>query len=225
MVRRFFLFALALWGGLPLPARAIAQLGIPGHGQITPIPAPAPPAADRTISPGRSIGKITLGDRRQTVHKVLRRPGGSYRFGRKAPRLRGDYWASATANSAGHTLRVVYENDRVVQVSVTSPAFKTPDGISTGGGPAAVRSAYGPLRERRYFVRGSGGGLINHLDNTARGIAFVFTAPASLEDQPYRFYAIAVHRPGRAVLPEPDEEPITSGRTSSGVLAPERSVP
>lgn len=224
MVRALFLCLSALVCGLVVSVPVPAQIeplgkGLPG---APPAASPAPPSADRTIRPGRGIGKIALGAGRRAVHKVLGRPGGTYRFGRKAPRLRGDYWSSGA-----HTLRVLYENDRVVQVSVTSPAFKTPDGISTAGdgGAAAVRRAYGPLRERRYFVRGSGGGLINYLDSAARGIAFVFTAPASLEDPPFRFYATAVHRPGRAVLPEPDEEPITNGRTSSGVLAPERSVP
>src|SRR5687767_7353163 len=73
-------------------------------------------AQDFTIEAGRRIGKIELGADRQAVHKILGKPTGTY----KMPNNRiGDYWISSTGNS----LRLFYDSDRTVQISVTSPRF------------------------------------------------------------------------------------------------------
>jgi hypothetical protein len=154
---------------------------------------------DFTIEPGRNIGKIELGADRLSVHKILGKPTGTY----KLPGKRiGDYWIS----SSGNSLRIFYESNRAVQISITSPRFATPERVSTKSSLKEVEKIYKSLKKSSYFTHGSGGGLIDYYDDIERGIAFEFTSPDS--DIPdFKLYAILIHLPGKSILAEPDEKP------------------
>ena len=93
-------------------------------------------------------------------------------------------------------------------MKVTSPSFSTPEGLTTNSTLAEVQKHHGNLRKTRHFVHGSGGGLIDYYDDVRRGIAFEFTSVAS-ETPDFKPYAIVVHRPGKLVIPENDEETVT----------------
>jgi hypothetical protein len=157
-------------------------------------------AQDFKIEPGRRIGKIELGATRQTVHSALGKPAATYRM---AGRLTGDVWMANTGND----VRIVYRADKVIQIKVTSSSFSTSEGLTTNSSLAEVQKHYGRLRKSRRFVHGSGGGLIDYYDDVRQGIAFEFTSVAS-ETPDFKPYAIVVHRPGRRVIPENDEEPV-----------------
>ena len=158
-------------------------------------------AQDFKIEPGRSIGKIELGMTRPVVHKTLGKPAATYRM---AGKLTGDVWMANTGND----VRIVYMNGRVIQIKVTSQSFSTPAGLTTNSSLSEVQKHHGNLRKTRHFVHGSGGGLIDYYDDVRRGIAFEFTSVASTTPD-FKPYAIVVHRPGKPVIPENDEEPVS----------------
>ena len=159
-------------------------------------------AQDFKIEPGRKIGKVGLGMTRTAVHQTLGKPAATY--GMSGGKLTGDVWMANTGND----VRVVYSAGKVIQVKVTSPSFSTPQGLTTNSALAEVQKHHGNLRKTRHFVHGSGGGLIDYYDDVRRGIAFEFTSVAS-ETPDFKPYAIVVHRPGKPVIPESDEEPVT----------------
>ena len=162
---------------------------------------PVASAQDFKIEPGRSVGKIELGMSRPIVHKTLGKPSATYRM---AGKLTGDVWMANTGND----VRIVYMNGKVIQIKVTSQSFSTPVGLTTSSSLAEVQKQYPNLRKTRHFVHGSGGGLIDYYDDVRRGIAFEFTSVAS-ETPDFKPYAIVVHRPGKLIIPETDEEPVT----------------
>lgn len=164
--------------------------------------ATAATAQDFKIEPGLRAGKIALGISRQEVHRILGQPSATYSMQGK---LTGDVWMANTGND----VRIVYRRGQVVQVKVTSASFKTPEALTTESPLAEVQKHYSKLRKSRHFVHGSGGGLIDYYDDVRRGIAFEFTSVAS-ETPDFKPYAIVVHRPGQLVIPENDEEPVTS---------------
>jgi hypothetical protein len=151
---------------------------------------------DYDIVPGRRIGKIEIGMSRQAAHGALGKPTGAYRLSRG---YQGEYWISASDN----TLRVIYDQaGRVYQVSVTSPRFTTPEGLTTESSLGDIRSHYRNLKALHFTARAD----IDYYDAVRQGIAFEFTQRYDAHSpQAMRLYAILIHRQGSSVLPEPDE--------------------
>jgi hypothetical protein len=154
-------------------------------------------AQDYDIAPGNRIGKIEIGMSRQAVHNTLGNPSGVYRM--RARGYRGEYWISSSDN----TLRVIYDvAGKVYQVSVTSPRFTTPDGLTTQSSMADIKNHYRNLKVLRFTARGD----IDYYDAVRQGIAFEFTQRYDAHSsQAMRLYAILIHKQGSSVLPEPDE--------------------
>jgi hypothetical protein len=157
-------------------------------------------AQEYDVVPGQRIGWIEIGMSRQTVQGKLGKPSGTYSLTGKG--ARGDYWLSSDNSN---TLRVFYNGaGRVSQISVTSPNFKTPEGLSTRSGLAEIRRAYKNLKVLKVSARGD----IDYYYDSRRGLAFEATdqmdAHTSLV---MRLYAILVFRPGTSPQPEPDEHP------------------
>jgi hypothetical protein len=154
-------------------------------------------AQDYDIAPGSRIGKIEIGMSRQAVHSTLGNPTGAYRM--RARGYRGEYWISSSDN----TLRVIYDvAGRVYQVSVTSPRFTTPEGLTTQSSMDDIKQHYRNLKVLRFAARGD----IDYYDAVRQGIAFEFTQRYDAHSmQAMRLYAILIHKPGSSVLPEPDE--------------------
>jgi hypothetical protein len=155
-------------------------------------------AQDYDIMPGSHVGKIEIGMSRQAVHNTLGNPTGTYSL--RARGYKGEYWFSSDNSN---TLRVIYDPaGRVYQVSVTSPRFTTPDGLTTQSSLAEVKSHYKNLRALRLAARGD----IDYYDAVRQGIAFEFTERLDAHaGQTMRLYAILIHKHGGAVMPEPDE--------------------
>jgi hypothetical protein len=156
-------------------------------------------AQEFRIEPGRRIGKVALGKARGAVHRMLGKPSATYRVGGGV--LTGDVWMADTGND----VRVIYYRGVVIQIKVTSPRFSTSDELTTNSSLAEVKKKHPNLRKTRHFVHGSGGGLIEYYDDVERGIAFEFTSVAS-ETTNFKPYAIIVHRAGKPVIPENDED-------------------
>lgn len=155
-------------------------------------------AQDNDIVPGQRIGKIEIGMSRQAVHKTFGQPGGAYRL--RARGYRGEYWFSSDNSN---TLRVFYDpSGRVSQVSVTSPRFTTPEGLTTRSSLSEIKQHYRNLKVLRFAARAN----IDYYDAVGEGIAFELTQRYdSHSSQAMRLYAILIHKPGNSVLPEPDE--------------------
>lgn len=162
-------------------------------------PVRASQSQDYAIVPGYKIGRVVLHLNRQSVHKLLGTPMGTYPL---PQHYVGEYWQ---ANS-GKTVRVFYRANQVIQVAVTSPGFATVEGLTVKSTLEDVQTYYTKLRKLPYFVRGSGGGLIDYYDDMQRGIAFAFTSP-DREPVHFTLYAIIVHRARQKVIAEPDEQP------------------
>lgn len=155
-------------------------------------------AQDYDVVPGQRIGFIEIGMSRQTVQGKLGKPSGTYSLPGRGNR--GDYWFSADNSN---TLRVFYNAaGRVYQISVTSPRFTTPEGLSSRSSLAEIRRSYGNLKVLRVSARGD----IDYYYDSRKGIAFELTdqmdAHSSLV---MKTYAILVFRQGTSPQPEPDE--------------------
>lgn len=158
-------------------------------------------AQEYDVVPGQRIGFIEIGMSRQTVLGKLGKPSGTYSLPSRGNR--GDYWFSSDNSN---TLRVFYNGaGRVYQISVTSPSFKTPDGLTSRSGLADIRRAYKNLKVLKVSARGD----IDYYYDSRRGIAFEVTDQMDAHSSPLvmRPYALLVFRPGTNPQPEPDEHP------------------
>jgi hypothetical protein len=158
-------------------------------------------AQNYDIVPGRRIGLIEIGMTRQAVHAKLGKPSGTYAL--RGPGYRGEYW-DASDNS--NNLRVFFNGaGRVFQISVTSPRFTTPEGLTSSSSLADVRRTYKNLKVLRMSARGD----IDYYYDSGRGIAFEVTdqmdAHAHSSSLVMRLYAILVFKPGSSPQSEPDE--------------------
>lgn len=104
--------------------------------------------------------------------------------------------------SGKHMLTVYYRDGRTFQIGLTSPRFKTADGISTQTSLARIKRKYKNIRERSWVDTKDDTKII-HYDSVENGIAFGRTAPDS-PNRSYRFYSIVIHPPGVPLLLEGD---------------------
>lgn len=153
------------------------------------------------IVPGRRIGLIELGMTRQVVHSKLGKPSGTYAL--RGRGYRGDYWF---ASDNSNTLRIFYNGTgRVFQISVSSPRFTTPEGLTSASTLADVRRSYQNLKVLRMSARGE----IDYYYDSGRGIAFEFTerldAHTHTPSLTMQLYSILVFKSGSSPQSEPDE--------------------
>lgn len=166
-------------------------------------------ADNYTIIRGRSIGKVRIGATRTAILRILGKPSKSVKW-RSGP-IQDSYRGPTPpldrygqVSSLPTFLNVIYRNNKVVQIEVSSPKFKTNSGISVRSSLAQFRAKYGKTRVRAYgYEDSNGGGNIGYYyDAVNKGIAFEF----GVQDQ---FDALStadslrVHAPGLAVLPDP----------------------
>lgn len=159
---------------------------------------------DHDVVPGERLGKIRIGMSAADVHAALGTPGGSYP---RADGLVEEVWSGGKNDV--QQVRVWLERGKAVQVSATSKAFKTKDGLSTGAEPAAIVAL--KLKRTGYSHNGSGGAYIYFYDDVARGIAWEISGPAGRAEPPdpqFGVYAAIVHATGRAVAVAEDFEPV-----------------
>lgn len=162
-----------------------------GAGDEAPGDTSTNPQRRNLISPGRGTGMAELGATRAAIHRVFGNPAETYSV---TANVTGEVWTSKN----GKQLRIFYSAGRAVQISVESPQFATPDGLTTQSSLDDVRARYKNLKKSEYFRNGGGGGVsIDYYDDAARGIAFAFVADT--------LAAIIVHQPNRGVIPDAGE--------------------
>ncbi len=161
---------------------------------------------DHDVIPGERIGKIRIGMRSADVHAQLGKPGGA---ADRKDGLREEVWSGG--RNEVQQVRVLLDHGLTVQVSATSSAFRTPDGLSTSAKPAAILRL--GLRRTGFELRGSGGGFAYYYDDIERGIAWQITGTGIPQDgePPFRIYAVIVHAPKRPVAVDDDLVPCDPG--------------
>lgn len=164
---------------------------------LLPLPALAAPG-DLRIAPARGIGKVRLGMTRVQVHADLGRPRETNRWGGGIIEER---WSRKPKNDGDFPpyVSVLYQQDRVVQVEVSSRDFSTAGGVSTKSTFKEIRAAYPKLRVTEYLYEDARG---LYYDDRDEGIAFYVGGQDYIRPE-YSPEAIIVHRPGFSVIPHP----------------------
>lgn len=177
--------------------------------------------SDFRVLPGRQIGVAVLGMTRQQMHKALGRPDETVRLDGGV--VREDWLSKAAAPKSyvedglyfKHDFLTAYFRDgRAIQIEVSSPLFKTADGLCTASGAKKFQERY-PGYTRIYphnFRNPDPGGYpaVKHFlayeDAVAKGIAWRYGAWGDLapDPDPSRLETVIVHRRGEPVFIDPD---------------------
>jgi len=142
-----------------------------------------------TISAGESVGSIELADTKEIIEAKL----GSPSMEDAAMRRLEESWKLPSPHGNGIWLSVLFIRDvsglryLTEELRVSSPRFRTADGISTQSSLGEIEQHYGKL-PRTSFETGNGSIIL--LDARERGIAFEM-------DSNGKCVAILVHRPGK----------------------------
>jgi len=162
-------------------------------------------AADNLIVPGGRVGKVFVGESSDDVHKDLGRPDSS-----DFAMSHGlETWISA-ANGVTNQLEIYSVRDfsrqgeplTVKHIRVTSPAFSTSNGISTGSTLSEIQSSFKGARAVAYYMSGDGGRVYVY-DDVKHGIAFeVARGKGNLSATKSRCVAIVVHARGEKSVNE-----------------------
>ena len=149
------------------------------------------------VVPGKRIGKVKLGMSRSAVRKALGKPTTTLRL---PSELKSDLWRTRYTpayRSSPSTLEVIYRNDRVIQIEVTSAAFKTDQGVSTATPLHLVRKVH-PNMSITKLVYSKGDQKRQHYyDDIWHGIAFEYWPDRE------EVNTLIVHQPGVGVIVDP----------------------
>jgi hypothetical protein len=172
------------------------------------------------ITPGKRIGQVTLGMKRQGLHALLGSPSGR---ARRESGVLIERWSSGkvSAKSAHLNFRtdfltVYYQGDRVVQVDASSPAFKLQNGLSTRNSVQDFEKRYRPASFRqtdRQYLHDNPDGIpagkhfVHYEDDVKQGLALRYGWWGNLApdgDPKAPLETLSVHRSRHAVLLDPD---------------------
>lgn len=157
---------------------------------------PATPDSAYLIVPGQSIGQVELGMSAAAVTNILgRADSGDAAMGKAL-----SFWISKPGNGPREYVAVYTVNDfdgsgdppQVQQVQVTSPQFKTINGIGTGDALPEIRKQFNSLRPLAYYTNQKNQQVYIY-DDQPQGIAFEIAVADSL------CTAITVHQKGTDV--------------------------
>jgi len=150
-----------------------------------------PVSGAELIVPGKSIGLTSIGERADSVHAKLGRPDeGDAAMGK----------AISTWYSKGdktHSTTIFFttnfgdkdEASRARQVRITSPYFKTKEGLSVGSPMDDISKVYPVLKKTgRYPSPKDASQMVVVMDEPDKGIAFEI-------DPSYKCVGIVIHRP------------------------------
>jgi len=158
--------------------------------------------ADLTIIPGESIGKITLEQNAETL-KDLGKPDLS-------DSAMGKSWLTwynknTTAENGKSELNIytTYKNsdltEKVIrQIRITSPDFKSVDGIHTGKAFTEIKSVYPNLKYSGKFSDPGSKNEIEVYDDEVSGVAFEIENDGNRRN----CVAIIIHSKGKNVMQE-----------------------
>jgi hypothetical protein len=159
-------------------------------------------AAAYIITPGRSVGGVTLGTTRGDVHRKLGRPLQTQRGA-----LLRDFWPrnKGTDSAGSDSLRVIFRSDKAIQIEVVGERANAAENALMRKSFAEISRQFPHLRFEAYgtIVHGNATDKEYFYEDVKRGITFVFDpAQDSVEPQssqkPRR---IIIHRPGHRPLP------------------------
>jgi len=144
---------------------------------------PVAPDSAYLIVPGQSIGQVELGMPAAAVNNIL----GKADSGDAAMGKALSFWVSKPGNGPREYVAVYTVNNfdgsgdppQVQQVQVTSPQFKTINGIGTGNTLPAIRKQFSSLRPLAYYTSQTNQQVYIY-DDQAQGIAFEVTVADSL---------------------------------------------
>lgn len=157
---------------------------------------PATPDSAYLIVPGQSIGQVKLQMPAAAVTNIL----GKSDSGDAAMGKALSFWVSKPGNGRREYVAVYTVNNfdgsgtppQVQQVQVTSPQFKTAQGISTGQALPQIRGQFTTLKPLAYYLNEKNQQVYIY-DDQAQGIAFEITVADSL------CTAITIHQKGTDV--------------------------
>ncbi len=163
--------------------------------------------ADYRIEPGKGIGKDSLGSTRSRVHTRLGQPT---RSERSADGLREDTWRSASGAGQKvpqHAFTTLFTDDTAVQLEVSSPAFKTADGLSTATLFGELVKKLPKLWVSQFLMDDGDGTCVLYYDDVERGLAFSWSGhdevlPGSKPE------GVIVHARGSRVLQPSGSRPV-----------------
>ncbi|AKD02456.1 hypothetical protein PKOR_04140 [Pontibacter korlensis] len=170
-----------------------SSVPIPDTVVTAPPPKPNTPDSAYLIVPGKSIGHIRLGMSAETVTKRLGKPdSGDAAMGKAL-----SFWIAKQPQEPRHYVAVYTVTDfdgrsekpKVQQVQVTSPRFRTRNGIGTGMLLSEIRKQFNNLQPLAHYLNKQKQEVYIY-DDQEQGIAFEVTVLDSL------CTAITIHRKG-----------------------------
>ncbi|MBC8100984.1 MAG: hypothetical protein H7Z41_00150 [Cytophagales bacterium] len=182
----------------------------------------AAPVSTRTVTPGVGLTGIRLGMKRDAVIALLGRPTQTARLSlgtkTRLPAAQQGSYAEDIWRSGGEVLVVVLSrSQKVLQIGVAGPPFKTTTGLSTGSVFPAVRAKHPGITVRSYQMEDA---VTFFADDVKRGIAFT----TSTQDDQATYESLStlkpelmlVHPAGQPVLPVTDAAVGTPDTTPPG---------
>jgi len=183
-------------------------------------------AQDNEIVPGKSVGRVRLGDTRDAVFMTLGKPSETKRW---RSGLVKDSWVGPEkpSGSAGSQIffHVLYRAGRVVQIEFNDPKYKTAAGVSIDSTLAQFRRSHPrPSVRALTYDDGEGSGFVGYYyDDVRGGIAFSFGTQDYFDSTTIP-EALRVHVAGQLVIPDPggkptkanDERPVEKPKSEHG---------
>lgn len=191
-------------GLAPGASQALAQSGAPG------------------MVAGRSLGRVYLGNTPAQVHKALGKPDKTLRL--KNGLLDDIYRAKKTRMRQGEAVRdkveVLYRAGKVVQIEATSPAFETPNGLSTSSPVSRLTQGGMNWRVLVYGYDHPESGWQNYyLVDQKKGLTFEFEG---WQEQLWRRSlptTLIIHRAGSRPIPDVGGKLVTDSLDLSVVMS------
>jgi hypothetical protein len=154
------------------------------------------------IVPGKSIGRVKIGDTLAIVHNVLGKPNKT--FNRSGGYMEESYLSKSSEMRNGEAvndeIKVIYSKGKVVQIGTSYPKFKTSDGYSVFSNVGQISKLNGLyVYDYSYDATES---HTYYLDYQSRGISFEFEGYQDVLTWLSRPSAIIVHGQGTRVLPD-----------------------
>ena len=157
-----------------------------------------PAAANDTIVPGKSIGHILLNERMDDVIRALGQPDSTDAAMGKSMSKWFSKPSKKGADTAIHSIIVFAttnfggkdEASRVKHIRITSPFFKTAEGVGCGSTIAFIKMQYPTIKKAGASYTDRSGNTVLIYDDTNEGIAYEIDAST-------RCVGITVHARGQ----------------------------